>query len=86
METTDAMARAGTPVRLIAIMHDRIARTQWLGADKYVGDPKNSYVIVRLARSRISALSFPPVAAIFLTEERCLDGVGRLSEDPKGVL
>ena len=49
METTDAMARAGTPVRLIAIMHDGTARTQWSGVDKYVGATKNPYVIVRLA-------------------------------------
>ena len=69
-----------------AIMHDGAAHTQWRGADKYVGRAKNCYVIVRLARSRISALSFPPIAAIFRTEERCLDGLGRLSEDPQGVL
>ena len=34
---------------LIAIMTDRRVRTQWRGVDKYVGEPKNSYVIVRLA-------------------------------------
>jgi hypothetical protein len=50
METTDAMARAGTPVPIdFAIMHDRAARMQWSGVDKYVGATKNSYVIVRLA-------------------------------------
>jgi len=32
-----------------AIMHDRAARTQWSCVDKYVGETKNSYVIVRLA-------------------------------------
>jgi len=36
METTDATARAGTPVRLLAIMHDHKVRTQWLTQDKYV--------------------------------------------------
>ena len=33
----------------LAIMHNRPARTQWRGVDKYVGEPKNSYVIIRLA-------------------------------------
>jgi hypothetical protein len=51
---------AGTPVRLLAIMHDHKVRTQWLEQDKYVGGPKISYAIVALARSRVSALSFPP--------------------------
>jgi hypothetical protein len=32
-----------------AIMHDRAARMQWSGVDKYVGATKNSYVIVTLA-------------------------------------
>ena len=33
----------------MAIMTDRGARTQWRAVDKYVGELKNSYVIVRLA-------------------------------------
>jgi hypothetical protein len=44
----------------IAIMHDRTTHTQRLALDNYVGALKKSYVIVRLARSCNSALSFPP--------------------------
>jgi hypothetical protein len=46
-------------------MHDGITPSQWFAADIYVGAPKNSYVIVTLARSRRSAISFPPIAAFF---------------------
>jgi hypothetical protein len=50
METTDAAARAANSSSVdLAIMHDRAARMQWSGADKYVSATKNSYVIVRLA-------------------------------------
>jgi hypothetical protein len=46
-------------------MHDRAARTQWSDVDKYGGATKISDLIVRLARSSASALSFPPIAINF---------------------
>ena len=68
------------------IMHDARTRAQCLERDKYVRDFKNSYVIVALARSRAAALSFRLITHNLLTEERCFDGVGRLSQDPEGLL
>src|SRR4026209_464850 len=85
METTDATARAGTPVRLtsrLCMTHDAHAmerRGQICRSDQNLLRDRQTRVIARLRAI------LPAHRKQLLMEERCLDGVGRLSEDPERV-